>query len=270
MPTSSKARRILEPIFKRQPRHPGVAHYLIHLYDYAGACRKGPRRGQAICRDRAGGPARPAHAVAHLHAGRLSGRSRSPPISHRRVRQRATRSLAGQLHAMDYMVYAYLQLGQDRNAQNVVAEMVQVADNPDQFAYGYALGRESRRATRWNAVIGRAPRSCRSAEQIRLCRSDDAFCARARGGPQWQSRGGQGRHRQIGRTAREAARGEGRLLDRASRHSMAGRNGLAALCRGQVRRRAEGHERRRRCRGQDREASGDAGCPDSRRANSTA
>src|SRR5262245_65200463 len=25
---------ILEPIFKRQPRHPGIAHYLIHLYDY--------------------------------------------------------------------------------------------------------------------------------------------------------------------------------------------------------------------------------------------
>jgi tetratricopeptide (TPR) repeat protein len=40
---------------------------------------------------------------------------------------------------MDYMVYAYLQLGQDRNAQNVVAEITQVANSPDQFAYGYAL-----------------------------------------------------------------------------------------------------------------------------------
>ena len=29
-----KGAAILEPIFKRQPRHPGVAHYLIHLYDY--------------------------------------------------------------------------------------------------------------------------------------------------------------------------------------------------------------------------------------------
>src|SRR3954463_9477551 len=28
-----KGAAILEPIFKRQPRHPGVAHYLIHLYD---------------------------------------------------------------------------------------------------------------------------------------------------------------------------------------------------------------------------------------------
>jgi tetratricopeptide (TPR) repeat protein len=46
---------------------------------------------------------------------------------------------SGQLHAMDYMVYAYLQLGQDRNAQNVVAEMLEVPNSPDQFAYVYAL-----------------------------------------------------------------------------------------------------------------------------------
>jgi hypothetical protein len=31
----------LEPIFKRQPRHPGVAHYLIHLYDTPALAEKG-------------------------------------------------------------------------------------------------------------------------------------------------------------------------------------------------------------------------------------
>ena len=36
-----KGAAILEPIFKRQPRHPGVAHYLIHLYDYPGIAEKG-------------------------------------------------------------------------------------------------------------------------------------------------------------------------------------------------------------------------------------
>ena len=40
-PTSSRARRILEPIFKRQPQHPGVAHYLIHLYDSPPIAEKG-------------------------------------------------------------------------------------------------------------------------------------------------------------------------------------------------------------------------------------
>ena len=40
-PISSRARRILEPIFQRQPQHPGVAHYLIHLYDYPAIAEKG-------------------------------------------------------------------------------------------------------------------------------------------------------------------------------------------------------------------------------------
>src|SRR5262245_32193898 len=36
-----KGAAILEPIFKRQPRHPGIAHYLIHLYDYPAIAEKG-------------------------------------------------------------------------------------------------------------------------------------------------------------------------------------------------------------------------------------
>ena len=36
-----KGAAILEPIFKRQPRHPGVAHYLIHLYDYPAIAEQG-------------------------------------------------------------------------------------------------------------------------------------------------------------------------------------------------------------------------------------
>ena len=58
-------------IFKRQPQHPGVAHYLIHLLRLSADRGEGPRRGDALFQDRAGGAARPAHAVAHLHARRL-------------------------------------------------------------------------------------------------------------------------------------------------------------------------------------------------------
>src|ERR1700747_2093548 len=36
-----KGAAILEPIFRRQPRHPGIAHYLIHLYDYPALAEKG-------------------------------------------------------------------------------------------------------------------------------------------------------------------------------------------------------------------------------------
>jgi hypothetical protein len=62
-----KGAAILEPIFKRQPRHPGVAHYLIHLYDYPAIAEQGldaAKRYSEIA------PAAP-HALAHLHARRL-------------------------------------------------------------------------------------------------------------------------------------------------------------------------------------------------------
>ena len=36
-----KGAAILEPILERQPQHPGVAHYLIHLYDYPPLAEKG-------------------------------------------------------------------------------------------------------------------------------------------------------------------------------------------------------------------------------------
>ncbi len=72
-----KGAAILEPIFLRQPRHPGVAHYLIHLYDTPALAERGldggagTRRGQAIFADRAGRAARAAHAVPYLHPRRL-------------------------------------------------------------------------------------------------------------------------------------------------------------------------------------------------------
>ena len=107
-----KGAAILEPIFKRQPRHPGVAHYLIHLYDYPAAGGEGHRCRQALCQDRAGRAARAAHALAHLHARRLlEGIDR---LQHRAgAAAKADKEFDDQLHAMDYMVYAYLQLAQD-------------------------------------------------------------------------------------------------------------------------------------------------------------
>src|SRR5947199_2099969 len=36
-----KGAAILEPIWTRQPQHPGIAHYLIHLYDYPAIADKG-------------------------------------------------------------------------------------------------------------------------------------------------------------------------------------------------------------------------------------
>src|SRR2546430_15849300 len=59
-----------------------------------------------------------------------------------------------QLHAMDYMVYAYLQLGQDQKARSVVDEMSAVSGiNPDRFVgpYALAVSPADRKSTRLNS-----------------------------------------------------------------------------------------------------------------------
>src|SRR5215212_5559095 len=134
-----KGAAILEPIFKRQPRHPGVAHYLIHLYDTPALAEKGidaAKRYAGIA------PAAPhaQHMPSHIftRVGAWNESIASNTASARAAKE--GKDFDEQLHAMDYMVYAYLQLAQDQKAQSVVAEMKTVTGvNPDRFVSPYAL-----------------------------------------------------------------------------------------------------------------------------------
>jgi tetratricopeptide (TPR) repeat protein len=119
-----KGAAILEPIFKRQPRHPGVAHYLIHLYDYPPIAEKGldaARRYAEIA------PAAPhaQHMPSHIftRVGYWKESIASNAASARAAK--AGKEWTDQLHAMDYLVYAHLQLAQDRQARAVVDEMIE-------------------------------------------------------------------------------------------------------------------------------------------------
>lgn len=121
-----KGAAILEPIFLRQPRHPGVAHYLIHLYDYPPIAEKGldaARRYAEIA------PAAPhaQHMPSHIFT-RVGYWKESAETNGRSARvAKEGRDPDQQLHAMDYQVYAYLQLAQDGQARALVDEMIAVA-----------------------------------------------------------------------------------------------------------------------------------------------
>jgi tetratricopeptide (TPR) repeat protein len=134
-----KGAAILEPIFQRQPRHPGVAHYLIHLYDTPALAERGvdaARRYAEIA------PAAPhaLHMPSHIFT-RVGAWNES--ISSNIASARAAKGgkdFDEQLHAMDYLVYAYLQTAQDDKARAVVAEMKTVpGTDPNRFVAPYAL-----------------------------------------------------------------------------------------------------------------------------------
>jgi hypothetical protein len=134
-----KGAAILEVIAKRQPQHPGVAHYLIHLYDYPPIAEKGldaARRYAKIA------PAAPhaQHMPSHIFT-RVGYWSESIASNAEAARvAKESKDFHDQLHAMDYLVYAYLQLGQDQKAKAVIDEETTIAGFTETFLAGpYAL-----------------------------------------------------------------------------------------------------------------------------------
>jgi hypothetical protein len=140
-----KGAAILEPIFKRQPQHPGVAHYLIHLYDTPALAEKGLNAAMLyakIAPDSAHAQHMPSHIFTRV--GYWQESIDSNTVSQRVAKQAG--EFADQLHAMDYMVYAYLQLGQDAKAKAVVDDMMTVTGFTETFLPGpYALAVSSAR-----------------------------------------------------------------------------------------------------------------------------
>jgi tetratricopeptide (TPR) repeat protein len=130
-----KGAAILEPIALRQPLHPGVAHYLIHLYDYPPIAQKGieaARRYAKVAPDAPHALHMPSHIFTRV------GYWNDSIASNLASAQSAKNSsdFSEELHAMDYLVYAYLQLGQDGKAKAVIDDMKTVSGFSESFIAG--------------------------------------------------------------------------------------------------------------------------------------
>jgi tetratricopeptide (TPR) repeat protein len=119
----TKGAAILEPISKRLPQHPGVTHYLIHLYDYPPLANKGLDAANRYAKVAPAAPHAqhmPSHIYTRVGYWRQSVDSNIASVK----AAQADKSLGDQLHGQDYMVYAYLQLAQDKEARAVVDSML--------------------------------------------------------------------------------------------------------------------------------------------------
>ncbi|GAB2890833.1 hypothetical protein GCM10027093_27380 [Paraburkholderia jirisanensis] len=115
-----KAGAILEREFARHPDHPGLAHYLIHNYDtpqLASRALVAARQYAQIAPAAAHALHMPSHTFTRLG---LWQESIDTNLRSAAVASTDANAAAEQLHALDYMVYAYLQTGQDEAASAVV------------------------------------------------------------------------------------------------------------------------------------------------------
>src|SRR4030088_218015 len=142
-----KAAAILEDIFKRQPQHPGVAHYLIHSYDYPPIAEKGldaATRYSKIAPTAPHAQHMPSHIFTRVGYWKESIAAHSASVR----AAKADKEYGDQLHGQDYMVYAYLQLAQDKSARAVIDEMAAgAAVNPDLPGASFALAASPARYT---------------------------------------------------------------------------------------------------------------------------
>ncbi len=129
---------LLEPLFRQFPDHPGIAHYLIHAFDNQELALRGLPAARAYAGIAPSAPHAlhmPSHIFTRLGlwndsiASNLAARSAA----------RNQGDTGEELHAMDYLVYAYLQNGRDQDAALVIQQLKAMQNlHVEQFKIGYA------------------------------------------------------------------------------------------------------------------------------------
>ena len=123
-----KAAEILEPLYKKYPNHPGLAHYIIHSYDVPALAEKALPAARAYA-DIAPSVPHALHMPSHTFT--RVGAWKESVATNIRSAEEADKTGGGfseGLHARDYMTYAYLQMAMDKEASKVVEHAQKVAN----------------------------------------------------------------------------------------------------------------------------------------------
>jgi len=156
-----QAADLLEPLYRAYPQHPGIPHYLIHAYDNAELASRGLAAARAYSQIAPSAP-HALHMPSHIFT-RL-GLWKESITSNLAAREAAHQQgdRGEELHAMDYLVYAYLQSGRDKEAAQVIQQLKNVSQlNAGDFKVAYASTampiRYAVERGQWDDAAGIAP-----------------------------------------------------------------------------------------------------------------
>ena len=141
-----KAAQILNSVLAKEPEHPGIAHYLIHSYDYpplADLALAAARSYAKIAPSSAHAQHMPSHIFTRLGLwqedieANLNSEASAKSYAQK---NHLTGAWDEQLHAMDYLAYAYLQQSRDREARAVLDELKTIRKtDPENFKCAYSF-----------------------------------------------------------------------------------------------------------------------------------
>jgi tetratricopeptide (TPR) repeat protein len=133
-----QAADLLEPLYRAYPQHPGIPHYLIHAYDNAELAPRGLPAARVYSKIAPSSP-HALHMPSHIFT-RL-GLWEDSIASNLAARDAAHQQgdTGEELHAMDYLVYAYLQSGRDTDAAQIIQQLKNMSNLDDgNWKIGYA------------------------------------------------------------------------------------------------------------------------------------
>ena len=135
-----KAAAILNRVLPEEPEHPGVAHYLIHSFDYPELAELALPAARVYAKLAPGSP-HALHMPSHIFTrlGLWDESIASNLASAKKAAEFA--ELRDELHAVDYLVYAYLQEGKVDEAKKLVdkAASAKRIEDASNFAGAYAI-----------------------------------------------------------------------------------------------------------------------------------
>jgi hypothetical protein len=129
---------ILEPLDRAYPDHPGITHYIIHACDSSELAPRGLAAARKYAQIAPSAP-HALHMPSHIFTrlGLWEDSIDSNLAATKAARQQ--HDIGEQLHSMDYLVYAYLQLGRYDDAHHVVAQLSSMTSlGMTDFKVGYA------------------------------------------------------------------------------------------------------------------------------------
>jgi len=158
-----RAGEILNQVLIKDPTHPGIAHYIIHVYDYpqlAEQALKSAREYASLAPASAHAQHMPSHIFTRLGLWDESIQSNSKSVDAAKCYAENI-GIKGhwdeELHGLDYLMYAYLQKGDDENAEkefkyfNTIHEVFP-SSSKDAFSFGAVPARYAVERHDWKAA----------------------------------------------------------------------------------------------------------------------
>lgn len=124
--SQKKAGALLETLWEKQPEHPGLAHYIIHAYDYPSLAPEASRAAQRYA-EIAPSTTHALHMPSHTFTRIGLWRESIETNRKSRLSGERTGAIAEALHALDYTTYAYLQLQRYADAKQVLDDLPALA-----------------------------------------------------------------------------------------------------------------------------------------------